>query len=86
MERDKLVHMANQIATFFQSTPEGARSEGVADHINRFWEPRMRTQLFAKIDANDTGELHPLVLEAVPHIRRPDKPLEQRADRQAETS
>ncbi|RFC63692.1 formate dehydrogenase [Fulvimarina endophytica] len=82
MERDKLVHMANQIATFFQSTPEGARSAGVADHINKFWEPRMRTQLFERVDSGATDDLHPLVLEAMADIRRPEKPLEERATKQ----
>ncbi|WP_040489618.1 formate dehydrogenase subunit delta [Fulvimarina pelagi] len=82
MERDKLVYMGNQIAKFFQSTPEGARSQGVADHINKFWEPRMRTQLFQKVEAGETSEFHPLLLEALPRIRRPEKPLEERADHQ----
>ncbi|MEN3791105.1 formate dehydrogenase subunit delta [Fulvimarina sp. MAC3] len=82
MERDKLVYMGNQIARFFETTPEGARSEGVADHINKFWEPRMRTQLFEKVDAGETSAFHPLLLEAVSHIRRPDQPLEERATHQ----
>ncbi|MEX6508188.1 formate dehydrogenase subunit delta [Jiella sp. M17.18] len=82
MERDKLAYMANQIATFFESAPEGARSDGVADHINMFWEPRMRTQLFERVDAGKTSDLHPLVLEALPTIRRPEAPLSERATKQ----
>ncbi|MGG2474419.1 formate dehydrogenase subunit delta, partial [Rhizobium sp. BR5] len=31
--------MANQIATFFLSQPEDIRVDGVATHINKFWEP-----------------------------------------------
>ena len=83
MQRDKLAYMANQIATFFKSSPEGARSAGVADHINMFWEPRMRTQLFERVDAGKTDDLDPLVLEALPDIRRPEKPLSERASAQA---
>ena len=82
MQHDKLFYMANQIATFFKSSHADIRSKGVADHINKFWEPRMRTQLFARVDAGDTGGLDPMVLEAMPEIRRPDKPLEERTSKQ----
>ncbi|MDX3929764.1 MAG: formate dehydrogenase subunit delta [Shinella sp.] len=67
----KLVRMANQIATFFHSQPAAERAVGVATHINKFWEPRMRRAFFDIID-NHAGEgLDPLVLEAAPLIRRP---------------
>ena len=74
MERDKLVYMANQIAKFFESAKEGARSKGVADHINKFWEPRMRTQLFERVDGGHTEGMHELVIEAMDAIRRPEAP------------
>ena len=79
MQHDKLFYMANQIATFFKSSKADIRSTGVADHINKFWEPRMRNQLFARVDAGDTEGLDPMVLEAMGSIRRPEKPLEERA-------
>ena len=68
---DKLLRMANQIATFFDSQPEAERAQGVATHINKFWEPRMRRQLFEHIDAGGAG-LSPLVLEAAKRIKRPE--------------
>lgn len=71
MSHDKLVYMANQIATFFKSQPADQAADGVATHINKFWEPRMRRQLFEKIDAGDS-ELSDLVLEASKKIRRPE--------------
>ena len=43
--REKLVRMANQIAAFFHSRPREEGVVGVAEHINKFWEPRMRRQL-----------------------------------------
>ncbi|MGW9231541.1 formate dehydrogenase subunit delta [Pseudorhizobium sp. NPDC055634] len=68
---DKLIRMANQIATFFLSQPESVRAEGVATHINKFWEPRMRRHLFEHLDAGGDGLL-PLVIEASTLIRRPE--------------
>ncbi|MDE1992362.1 MAG: formate dehydrogenase subunit delta [Rhizobiaceae bacterium] len=67
----KLVYMANQIATFFKTQPQAEAAQGVATHINKFWEPRMRRQFFEIVDQGESG-LHPLVLEAVPLIHRPD--------------
>jgi len=67
---EKLVRMANQIATFFLSQPEAVRVEGVATHINKFWEPRMRRELFEHIDQGGEGLL-PLVMEASKAIKRP---------------
>ncbi|WOC16750.1 formate dehydrogenase subunit delta [Pseudochrobactrum sp. MP213Fo] len=70
--RSRIPMMASQIATFFTSQPEEVQAEGVAKHINMFWEPRMRNQLFDLIDAGGEG-LHPLVMAAAPHIKRPEK-------------
>lgn len=70
MSHDKLVYMANQIATFFKSQPAAEAADGVATHINKFWEPRMRRQLFEKIEAGNSG-LCDLVLEASKKINRP---------------
>ncbi|MCM2396290.1 formate dehydrogenase subunit delta [Rhizobium sp. S95] len=67
---EKIVRMANQIATFFLSQPEAVRVEGVANHINKFWEPRMRRQLFEHIDKGGEGLL-PLVIEASKAVKRP---------------
>ncbi|WP_267555310.1 formate dehydrogenase subunit delta [Rhizobium rhizogenes] len=66
----KLIYMANQIATFFKTQPASEAVQGVATHINKFWEPRMRRQLFEIIDQGDSG-LSPLVLEAALLIHRP---------------
>ena len=70
MSPDKLIHMANQIATFFTTKPRAEGLTGIADHINAYWEPRMRIQLFALLDAGGAG-FHPLFLDAAPGIRRP---------------
>jgi len=67
---DKLIYMANQIATFFESQPKKDAVEGVSKHINDFWEPRMRRQFFEIVDGGGAG-LKPLVKEAAKTIRRP---------------
>ncbi|ALV28579.1 formate dehydrogenase subunit delta [Pannonibacter sp. Q-1] len=70
MSPDKLVYMANQIAKFMETKPHAEGVEGVASHINDFWEPRMRRQFFEIIDTGGEG-LRPLVLEASEKIKRP---------------
>lgn len=70
--QSKLVYMANQIAIFFKSQPESEAAQGVATHINKFWEPRMRRHFFEVFDAGGEG-LKPIVLEAAPQIRRPSQ-------------
>jgi len=73
MAPDKLVYMANQIATFFKSKPHAKGVAGVAGHISDFWEPRMRKQLFDMIESGHEG-FHPLVIEAAPLIRKVKQP------------
>ncbi|KQV73224.1 formate dehydrogenase subunit delta [Rhizobium sp. Root1220] len=67
----KLVYMANQIATFFKSQPSSQAVQGVATHINKFWEPRMRRQLLEILEREENG-LNPLVVQAAPFIRKPE--------------
>jgi len=73
--REKLVRMANQIATFFHSKPHEEGIAGVAEHINKFWEPRMRRQLFEMLDGG-TEDFNELVVAASARIRRPITPAE----------
>jgi formate dehydrogenase subunit delta len=70
MSPEKTIRMANQIATFFQSQGEEEALKGFADHINSFWEPRMRTQLLEMLEAGQSG-FHPLVLHSAGTIKRP---------------
>ena len=70
MSPEKMVMMANQIATFFHSQPGDDQAQRVADHINDFWEPRMRRQLAAYVEAGGKG-LDPLVLSAFDKLRIP---------------
>ena len=74
--KTKLVYMANQIATFFKSQPASEAVEGVANHINKFWEPRMRRQLFEILNKEENS-LDALVLQAAPLIRKPEPEAQQ---------
>src|SRR5690349_5382508 len=67
---EKIVRMANQIGTFFESKKHDEGVHGVAEHINKFWEPRMRRHFFEVMDSGGEG-LKPIVIEAAAQIRRP---------------
>lgn len=62
-----MVHMANQIALFFASYPREDAIAGVADHLRKFWEPRMRKQIIEYVAQGGAG-LHELALEAVKRL------------------
>ncbi|MCZ8545598.1 formate dehydrogenase subunit delta [Mesorhizobium qingshengii] len=72
---EKLVRMANQIADFFHSKPREEGIAGVAEHINKFWEPRMRRQLFEMLEGG-TENFNELVVAASARIKRPITPGE----------
>lgn len=59
----KMVLMANQIASFFETQPGDDQAAGVAAHLKDFWEPRMLSQLKAYLGQGGDG-LHALVVEA----------------------
>ena len=60
----KLVYMANQIGKFFHSQPHDQAVDGIADHIRKFWDPRMRSKILAYVAAGGGG-LEPDVREAI---------------------
>lgn len=63
MSPEKMVMMANQIATFFNSQRGGSAAERIANHLRDYWEPRMRHQLKEYVAAGGAG-LDPSVSEA----------------------
>ena len=71
-----LVRGANQIGEYFGAFPDrGEALDGIADHIRKFWEPRMRRQLYAHLDraAGDDGLLD-IVRDAVTQRRQDLEP------------
>jgi len=58
--------MVNDIASFFHSEPDHrAAIEGIAGHIRRFWDPRMRREILRWVDEHDGEGLQPLALETL---------------------
>jgi formate dehydrogenase subunit delta len=48
---DKLIYMANQIGKFFAGQGPELAVSGTAEHIKKFWDPRMRAAIFAYLDS-----------------------------------
>lgn len=70
MQQQDMLRMANQIASFFNgSGPEAAVSDA-AEHISKFWDPRMRAMLLAHVATGGEG-LDATIVKAAAHIKRP---------------
>ncbi|QJE00055.1 formate dehydrogenase subunit delta [Massilia forsythiae] len=69
-----LVTMANQIGSFFASFPDREEAQaGIAQHLQRYWAPRMRVRLYDHVDDAHGDGLDPIVLEAIAaHRQRQD--------------
>lgn len=66
MDAHKLVKMANEIASFFEGEPDRCLVlEGVAGHLKRFWDPRMRRELLRWQDEHGGEGLKDSVREAL---------------------
>jgi formate dehydrogenase subunit delta len=67
---DRLVYMANQIGKFFESQGHDKAVPGIADHIKKFWDPRMKRAIFAHLDTGGVG-LAANVHEALNSLKQP---------------
>ncbi|NBP08028.1 MAG: betaine-aldehyde dehydrogenase [Gammaproteobacteria bacterium] len=65
MNVEKLVRMANQIAGFFGHEGRDKAPASIADHIHKFWDPRMRKEIIEAVTAERAKNLDPLALIAV---------------------
>jgi formate dehydrogenase subunit delta len=71
MSPDNLVYMANQIGRFFATLGPEEAVAGTADHISKFWDPRMRAAIIAHVASGGEG-LTPFVRQAVEQLKMPD--------------
>lgn len=70
MNIDNLVRMANRIGTFFEAMPDRQEAlHDIAQHIKRFWAPRMRQELLAHVDEQHGDGLDAVVLTALQRHR-----------------
>ena len=69
MSPDRLIYMANQIGKFFQSQGHDKAVPGIAEHIKKFWDPRMRAAIFRHVEAGGHG-LEPLVRRAIEQLKK----------------
>ncbi|HKM87273.1 MAG TPA: formate dehydrogenase subunit delta [Xanthobacteraceae bacterium] len=67
MSPDKLIYMANQIGKFFTSQGLEQAAAGTADHIKKFWDPRMRAAILTHLEAGGAG-LDPVVRVALERL------------------
>lgn len=64
MPVEKLTYMANQIGRHFLSQAGCEPEQRIADHLRRFWDPRMRKEIISYAATGGAGLL-PEVLNAV---------------------
>ncbi len=72
MDSAKLVMMANQIGRFFVPQHKIDAAAAIADHLEKFWDPRMRADIIRHLEDGGAG-LDPPVREAVRRLRRPSR-------------
>jgi formate dehydrogenase subunit delta len=68
----RLVHMANQVASFFASYPEAEAIDSTANHLKSFWDPRMRREIEAHLAEKAGAGLSHIAIEAVKRIAAKD--------------
>jgi formate dehydrogenase subunit delta len=74
MDTQTLTHMANRIGQFYAAQPDRAEAlAGIAQHIEKFWAPRMRRQFATHLAAGGEG-VHPLVRQALGGAEGEKKP------------
>jgi formate dehydrogenase subunit delta len=68
MKAERLVEMANDIGHFFAAEPDRAAAvAGIANHLQRFWDPRMRRAIRQHVQNGGAGLEDP-VREAIDKI------------------
>ena len=73
---DKLVRMANQIATEFEHQQGANAANATWDHLWHFWDPRMRDAIVAHLERGGTG-LTPTAAAAIRRLASGGEPSSQ---------
>ena len=80
MSPDKLVYMANQIGKFFASQGHDKAAASIAEHLAKFWDPRMRDAIVSHLEEGG-AKLDPWVREAVDKLRSMQRKEQEAAPR-----
>lgn len=65
MDDAKLIRMANQIATNLAAKGEAVAIAETAEHVAKFWDPRMKAAIFA----DDLTRLTPIARAAIEKLK-----------------
>ncbi|HYL32596.1 MAG TPA: formate dehydrogenase subunit delta [Stellaceae bacterium] len=68
-----LVYVANQIGKFFAHQPADKAIDSIADHLFKYWDPRMRKAIVAHLEEHAGAGLDPRALAAVEKVRDRDR-------------
>jgi formate dehydrogenase subunit delta len=68
-----LVYMANQIGKFFAHQPTDKAIDSIADHLFKYWDPRMRKAIVVHLEEHAGAGLDPRTLAAVQKVRDRDR-------------
>ena len=66
MDLDNLIVMANKIGQFFAAQPDRDEAlAGIAEHIRKFWVPRMRSEILAAVGTEAGANISEIVAAAL---------------------
>ncbi|MBL43049.1 MAG: formate dehydrogenase [Rhodospirillaceae bacterium] len=68
MNTQKLIYMANQISNYFESYPEEKAIISTTNHINKYWDKRMKKEIIVYAENNGDG-LNSVALNAVNNLK-----------------
>ncbi|MDT5073612.1 MAG: formate dehydrogenase subunit delta [Mycobacterium sp.] len=62
------IRLINQVVIHFGYLPEDQAVTEVAEHVRKFWDPRMKRRLFDLVDS-EAGQLEPVAAAAAALLR-----------------
>ena len=62
------IRLINKVVVHFGYLPTEQAVTEVAEHVRKFWDPRMKRRLFDLVDA-EAGDLEPVALAAAALLR-----------------
>jgi NADH-dependant formate dehydrogenase delta subunit FdsD len=74
MNIDHLIKMVNEISAFWEGEAREAAPKEVANHLRRFWEPRMRAQIITYYEQRQGAGLSDAAKQAVGLLAAQPKP------------